>query len=37
MRPFGSPIGELTVAMDEPEPLSVLEEGSKNCGKAWIK
>ena len=35
--PFAAPIGELSVDMDEPEPLRILSEGGKNCGKAWVK
>jgi hypothetical protein len=35
--PFAAPIGELSVAMGEPEALKVLSEGGKCCAKAWVK
>ena len=35
--PFVTPIGELTVAMDEPEPLKIWSGCERNCGKAWVK
>lgn len=36
-RPSAVSIGDLTVAMDEPEPLRIVSQCGKNCGKAWIK
>lgn len=34
--PLSAPIGELCIAMDEPEPLKVLGGGGHSCGKAWV-
>ncbi|KXL43825.1 hypothetical protein M433DRAFT_275693 [Acidomyces richmondensis BFW] len=35
--PLAAPIGELCIAMDEPEPLRVLGDANHNCSKAWVK
>ena len=34
---FVAPIGELSVDMDEPEPLRILSDSGNHCGKAWVK